>query len=138
LIAVAVIIGLLSFSGCAGAPHRADLEMFNLVVRGKATYKQRFLWLRRTSYGELVRRGTYYVLWCQAEVDEVRGVAECQSVKGVIAEVTGEAEGGPRRYYLARGIGVDERVFVGDVEEPEAAFLTVLPGDLLVIRAGSF
>jgi len=129
----AILICFLTLSGCTGTPHRADLEMLHLVLKGKATHKQRFLLFERTPYEALVQKQSYFVKWLAGDVDEIRSAGEKGSVKDSIAQLAGPGEENPRFYFLVRGIGANETVFRGDTGEAQAASLTVTPGDLLIV-----
>jgi hypothetical protein len=131
---ILMILGChLVLSGCNGTPHSRDLETLYLVYRGRATHKQAFIWFERTTYEGLVRSEDYVVRWFPGDVRERKRAPEGESVRDVIAAVTGSV-GEPRHFYfLVRGIGKNEEVFRGYDTDSHAANLTIVAGDLLVI-----
>jgi hypothetical protein len=133
LIALTILTCYVVLSGCAEMPHRRDIETLYLVYGGKATYKQAFLWFERTTYEALVRRGEYFVRWRPGGIREGRIADEGESVRDVIAEIAGSVEGSPSFYFLVRGIGANENIHRGDHTDHQAADLTLVAGDLLII-----
>lgn len=107
--------------------------MLHLVFSRRATHKQSVLWFERTTYEALVQKRQYFLEWSDKGLSEARLAPEDQSVRQAIAEVAGAEGQKPRFYFLVRGIGPDETVFSGYDTDPQAATLTILPGDLLLI-----
>lgn len=128
-----VLAVLVLFSGCTEVPNKPDLEMLHLVFSGRATHKQSVLWFERTTYEALVQKRQYLLRWSDKGLSEARQAPEGLSVKQPIAEIVAAGDQKPRFYFLVRGIGPDETVFSGYDTDPQAATLTILPGDLLII-----
>lgn len=134
LTVTAISVCALVFCGCNGTAPRPDLEAFHLVLRGKATSKQRILLFERTSYNTLVERGACLTKHYGGGGAGIRILQEPRSVRDIIAEVAGEDEDNPRFYFLLRGIGSKETIYSGYTGKPQAAVLGLVPGDLLIIN----
>lgn len=133
LIAPTILACYVLLCGCAATPHRRDLETLYLVYGGKATHKQAFLWFERTTYEALVRSREYFVNRCPKHLRQRKIARDGESVRDVIADTAGPTERSPSFYFLVRGIGESEKIFRGYNTDPQAADLTIIPGDLLVI-----
>lgn len=134
-IAPTILACYIVLSGCNHTPHGRDIEGLYLVFRGKTTYKQSLLWFERTTYEALVHKGEYFVNCRPRYVRERRTACDQESVRDVIADIAGSTEEHPSSYFLVRGIDESEKVYRGSHTDPQAADLTMLAGDLLVIES---